>query len=68
MEKILDETVKCLNPVRKVRLRLFTLSSNRCAFPGCAYPVINAEGKLIAEICHIEAANATGERFNVNAK
>lgn len=60
----MDETVKRLNPVRKVRLRLFTLSSNRCAFPGCAHPVINTGGQLIAAICHIEAANTGGERFN----
>lgn len=60
----MNEIVKRLNPVRKVRRRLFALSSNRCAFPGCPHHVINTEGQLLAEICHIEAANVEGERFN----
>ena len=36
--------------------KLFALSGNRCAFPGCAQAVVNEHGDLIAEVCHIEAA------------
>jgi hypothetical protein len=44
--------------------KLFALSGNRCAFPGCAQAVVNEHGDLIAEICHIEAANNRGQRYN----
>jgi len=60
----LNEIVKRLHPVANVRRRLFALSGNRCAFPGCVHPVINQAGQLVAEMCHIEAANKDGERFN----
>ncbi|MBF0098850.1 MAG: hypothetical protein HQM04_18300 [Magnetococcales bacterium] len=42
---------------------LFALSGNQCAFPGCDHPLID-DGDYVAEICHIEAANLGGERFN----
>jgi len=60
----LNEIVKRLHPVANVRRRLFALSGNRCAFPGCPHPVINQAGQLVAQMCHIEAANQDGERFN----
>jgi len=44
--------------------KLFALTGNRCAFPGCPHAVVNEHGDLIAEVCHIEAANERGERFN----
>jgi hypothetical protein len=44
--------------------KLFALSGNRCAFPGCAQAVVNQRGDLIAEVCHIEAANEDGQRYN----
>ena len=44
--------------------KLFALSGNRCAFPGCAQAVVNEHGDLIAEICHLEAANEGGQRYN----
>jgi len=62
----LSEIVKRLHPISDVRRRLFALSGNRCAFPKCPHPVINKNGKLVAEMCHIEAANVDGERFNPN--
>lgn len=45
--------------------RLFALSGNRCAFPDCPTRLA-AEGgtEFVAEICHIEAENSTGARFN----
>ena len=44
--------------------KLFALSGNFCAFPGCNEHIINSEGQLIGEVCHIEAANEDGERYN----
>ncbi|MEH2499854.1 hypothetical protein V1294_006333 [Bradyrhizobium sp. AZCC 1678] len=45
--------------------RLFALSGNRCAFPDCPTR-LSAEGgtEFVAEICHIEADNSTGARYN----
>lgn len=39
-------------------------SKNQCAFPGCDHPLLNQEGIYIAELCHIEAAEPGGPRFN----
>ena len=53
--RILESTLK----------RLFALTGNRCAFPDCPHDVVNQHGDLIAEVCHIEAANSDGgQRFN----
>jgi hypothetical protein len=43
---------------------LFARSGNQCAFPGCTQPLINEKNKLIAQICHIEAASEGGDRYN----
>ncbi len=43
---------------------LFALSGNQCAFPGCSHRLINEDGTYIAQICHIEAANPRGQRYN----
>ncbi len=45
---------------------LFARSGNRCAFPGCTSPLINERNEFIAQVCHIEAAEEGGERFNPN--
>jgi len=39
---------------------------NRCAFPNCTHNIVDQYGHFIGEICHIEAANNDGERFNPN--
>lgn len=44
--------------------RLFALSGNKCAYPNCPENLVNAKGKVMGEICHIEAAEKGGERFN----
>jgi tetratricopeptide (TPR) repeat protein len=44
--------------------KLFALSGNSCAFPNCKERIIDENGQLIGEICHIEAANINGERYN----
>ena len=46
--------------------KLFALSGNCCAFPNCRHKLVNEDGNLIAEVCHIEAANIGGERYNSN--
>lgn len=43
---------------------LFAKSENCCAFPGCKNKIINNKNKLIGEICHIEAAEEGGKRYN----
>lgn len=57
---------KRLNPTWDTRRQLFLLSMNRCAFPNCTHNIIDQNGHFIGEICHIEAANEEGERFNPN--
>lgn len=46
--------------------RLFGLSGNRCAFPNCQTKLVNTKNALDSNICHIEAANVGGERYNPN--
>lgn len=45
---------------------LFAKSGNCCAFPGCKNKIINNKNQLIGEVCHIEAAEEGGERYNSN--
>ena len=51
-----------LDTVRSLALRC----RNLCAFPGCTHPVIDENNKLISQLCHIEAAEPRGERYNEN--
>jgi len=45
--------------------RLFAQSGNRCAFPGCTAPITSRDDDLIlAHICHIEAVEPGGARYN----
>jgi hypothetical protein len=53
-----------LSPKPSVVKRLFALSGNECAYPNCKENLVNAKGTVIGEICHIEAAERGGERFN----
>jgi hypothetical protein len=41
-------------------------SGNLCAFPECNHLMMNKDGTFIGQICHIEAAEDGGERFNEN--
>lgn len=47
--------------------RLFALSRNECAYPSCIEVIIDDFGTVIGEICHIEAAEEGGERYNENS-
>ncbi len=51
-------------PTQATVNKLLSLSGNQCAFPNCEENLVNAEGTLIGEICHIEAAEPGGERYN----
>lgn len=51
--------------IRKEVLRdLAIKSKNKCAFPGCGRPLLNEHGAYVAELCHIEAAEPGGQRYN----
>ncbi|WDF69199.1 hypothetical protein PQ465_02170 [Sphingobacterium oryzagri] len=52
------------SPTSSTLRRLYTLSGNQCAFPGCTHALVNNEGVGIAQICHIEAAEKGGQRYN----
>lgn len=47
----------------KIIKRLFALSGNLCAFPGCSTQLAN-EGIISAQIAHIEAEKPGGPRYN----
>jgi hypothetical protein len=44
--------------------RLFALSQNRCAFPGCTAPLIEDTGTVTGIICHIKARSERGPRYD----
>lgn len=45
--------------------RLFMLSGNKCASPGCIKQLISGDRTtIISKICHIEAADIGGNRYN----
>lgn len=55
-----------LTPKKETLRALFAKSGNKCAFPGCKHLIINHKNQLIGEVCHIEAAEEGGERYNQN--
>lgn len=62
----MTENIKRLKPTSNVVRELYLKSGNQCAFPGCHKVMVDDEGNFIGQICHIEAAEAGGERFNKN--
>lgn len=46
--------------------RLFAESGNRCPYPGCQHRLVDEDGAIYAEICHITARNAGGPRFDAS--
>ena len=50
------ETPKRLQPLPDTLRRLYSLSGNQCAYPGCCQPMFNNEGNFVGQICHIEGA------------
>lgn len=62
----MKEKAKRLKPTVEVLRELYLKSGNQCAFPGCYNAMIDDNGIFIGQICHIEAAEPSGERFNPN--
>lgn len=53
-----------LFPTIQVLRALFAKSGNTCAFPACSHPLVDENNLFIAQVCHIEAAEPGGERYN----
>lgn len=53
-----------LSPTLEVLRALFAKSGNVCAFPDCVHPLIDDENLFVGQVCHIEAAEPGGERYN----
>ena len=53
-----------LTPETSVLRALFARSGNQCAFPGCIQALVNSNNLFIAQVCHIEAAESGGQRYN----
>jgi hypothetical protein len=51
-------------PSSKTLRQLYVLSGNQCANPGCTTVLINANGTLVADVCHIKGEKPGGQRFD----
>lgn len=51
-------------PTKQDVKKLFALSGNLCAFPGCSLPMVDKSGVVTGEICHISAKSKSGPRYN----
>lgn len=58
------QLVERLPPKPSVLRELYLKSGNFCAFKGCDQVMVDHEGDFVGEVCHIEAAEAGGQRFN----
>lgn len=58
-------TNRITRPRDAVIKRLYALSMNRCAFPGCTIQIVETTtGTVVSEVCHINAHNAGGPRYD----
>lgn len=60
------EDAKRKAPSKDTVQELFAKSGNQCAHPDCDQRLYDADGNYIAQMCHIEAAESGGPRFNGN--
>jgi len=60
----MTQKAKRLAPKGDTLRELFLKSGNLCAFPGCGALMMDSEGTFVGQVCHIEAAEEEGERFN----
>ena len=60
----MSDKVKRLKPRPETLRELFLKSGNLCAFPDCRALMMNEDGIFIGQLCHIEAAEEGGQRFN----
>lgn len=45
--------------------KLFALSGNVCAFPGCTAPIVDTDsGVVVGDICHIKGRSEDGPRYD----
>ncbi|MFO0931980.1 MAG: LPO_1073/Vpar_1526 family protein [Planctomycetota bacterium] len=51
-------------PSVKTIKRLFALSRNVCAYPGCPSVLVDAAGVVTGKVCHIRAQNPEGPRYD----
>jgi len=61
---VYNSDVRRQTPKRDVVRALFARSGNRCAFPGCTAHLVNERNLFVGQICHIEAAEPGGQRYN----
>lgn len=53
------------NPSVATIKKLFALSQNRCAFPGCSAVLVDKDsGKVTGRVCHIKARSENGPRYD----
>jgi len=55
-----------LTPTAATIKKLLLRSGNQCAFPSCTAVLFDDKDVLVAQCCHIEAANAEGQRYNAD--
>lgn len=63
-EIAMAEIVKRLTPRKNTLRDLYLKSGNLCMYPDCAERILDKSGVVVGDICHIEAAEKGGERFN----
>ncbi len=61
---VVDDMGAIKNPKQKTIKRLFALSGNICAFLKCTTPVVNEEGIILGDICHIKGKNPDAPRYD----
>jgi hypothetical protein len=59
-----SEIPKRLAPRFETFRELFLKSGNLCAYSNCDAPMMTEDGVFVGQLCHIEAAEPGGERFN----
>jgi hypothetical protein len=64
MVRFLAAQLESMEPTISTLKRLFALSSNRCAFPDCASPIIESSGTVTGITCHINARSEGGPRYD----
>lgn len=59
-----EPVVTRLSPTISTLRALFSRSGNRCAFPDCTHILVDEEDLFVGQVCHIEAAEPGGPRYN----
>jgi hypothetical protein len=63
--KLIGEGATMSGPTTATIKQLFAVSGNRCAFPGCNLPLVDAgSSTVLGEICHIKARSPDGPRYD----